>query len=133
ANVLHTLRQLLEDDKKWRAILRGLNKEFYHQTVTTQQIEDYISKQTGIDLTEFWQQYLRTTLVPKVEYKFEGNELQFRYTNIIDKFDMPVIMIVNKKEEWIFPKKEWKTKKFDQGIRSAHVKPDFYVDAELLN
>ncbi len=42
ANMLHTLRQLIEDDEKWRQILRGLNKTFYHQTVTTKQIEDYI-------------------------------------------------------------------------------------------
>ena len=39
ANMLHTLRQLLEDDEKWRQILRGLNKTFYHKTVTTQEIE----------------------------------------------------------------------------------------------
>src|SRR5690606_8757454 len=49
ANILHTLRQLLEDDEKWREILRGLNKDFYHQTVTTKQIEDYISEKSGID------------------------------------------------------------------------------------
>src|SRR5690606_16664671 len=51
ANLLHTLRQLIADDEKWRQILRGLNETFYHQTVTTQQIEDYISAQSGIDLT----------------------------------------------------------------------------------
>ena len=31
SNMLHTLRQLIEDDEKWRQILRGLNSEFYHQ------------------------------------------------------------------------------------------------------
>ncbi len=129
ANILHTLRQLLEDDEKWRSILRGLNKDFYHQTVTSQQVEEYISEKSGIDLTEFWQQYLRTTMIPKVEYKIVENQLSFRYTNIIEKFDMPVIMIVNGKEEWIFPTSEWKTKEFKTAIESARIKADFYIES----
>ncbi|MBW2938159.1 M1 family metallopeptidase [Aureisphaera sp. CAU 1614] len=132
ANILHTLRQLLEDDEKWRSILRGLNTVFYHQTVTSQQVEEYISKQSGIDLTEFWQQYLRTTMIPKVEYKIIENTLSFRYTNIIEKFDMPVIMVINGKEEWIFPTSEWKSKEFKSTIESATIKPDFYVESEVL-
>ncbi|QNJ98481.1 M1 family metallopeptidase [Constantimarinum furrinae] len=130
ANILHTLRQLLEDDQKWKAILTGLNTEFRHQTVTSKQVEDYISAASGIDLTEFWQQYLHTTMIPKVEYKIEGNKLQFRYTDIIDKFDMPVIAIVNGNEEWIFPTSEWKSKEFKDRIETFSIKDDFYVKNE---
>ncbi|MEM7085722.1 MAG: M1 family metallopeptidase [Bacteroidota bacterium] len=132
ANILHTLRQLLEDDKKWRSIFQGLNKEFYHQTVTTQQVEDYFSSQTGIDLTEFWEQYLRTTKVPKLEYKIVNNELTFRYVDIIQGFDMPVIMVIDGKEEWIFPTSEWKTKSVDTPIQEAFVKLDFFVKSQQL-
>ena len=131
-NILHTLRQLVEDDEKWRSILRGLNKEFYHQTVTSKQVEDYISEKSGIDLTEFWNQYLRTVKVPKVEYKIDGDELQFRYTNIIENFDMPVIVIVNGNEAWIYPTAEWKTKKFQKNIDSVKIKKDFYVESKEL-
>lgn len=41
-NMIHTIRQVINDDEKFRQILRGLNKTFYHQTVTTKQVEDYI-------------------------------------------------------------------------------------------
>ena len=44
-NMLHTIRQVINNDTIFRKILRGLNKTFYHQTVTTKQVEDYISKQ----------------------------------------------------------------------------------------
>ncbi|HJN53706.1 MAG TPA: M1 family metallopeptidase, partial [Flavobacteriaceae bacterium] len=47
ANLLHTLRQIAKDDQIWRQILRGLNKEFYHQTVTSKQVENYISENIG--------------------------------------------------------------------------------------
>ena len=132
ANILHTVRQLIENDEKWRSILRGLNKQFYHQTVTTRQIEEYISKESGIDLTAFWNQYLRTTKIPKVEYSIERNDLKFRYVNTVENFDMPVIAIVNGKEEWIFPTSEWKTKTFAQPIETFQIKKDFYVNSENL-
>ncbi len=132
ANILHTVRQLIENDEKWRSILRGLNKKFYHQTVTTRQIEEYISKESGIDLTAFWNQYLRTTKIPKVEYSIERNDLKFRYVNTVENFDMPVIAIVNGKEEWIFPTSEWKTKTFAQSIETFQIRKDFYVNSENL-
>ena len=133
ANILHTLRQLIDNDEKWRNILRGLNKEFYHQTVTTKQVEEYISKESGIDLTAFFDQYLRTTMVPKVEYSLaDGNSLKFRYVDIIENFDMPIIAVVNGKEEWIYPTSEWKTKKFPAAIETVEIKKDFYVNSEEI-
>lgn len=132
ANILHTLRQLIENDEKWRQILRGLNSEFYHQTVNSKQVEDYISEKKGVDLTDFFNQYLRTTMVPKVEYKYDKNKLSFRYVNIIENFDMPVIALVNGKEEWIFPTSEWKTKEFSQIVKDVSIKKDFYVESIMI-
>lgn len=129
-NLLHNIRQLIDDDEKWRSILRGLNTEFYHQTITTKQIEKYISEKSGIDLTQFFDQYLRTVMVPKVEYAIEGNILKFRYIDIVKNFDMPVIAIVNGKEEWIQPTAEWQTKKFTSTIKTMEIKKDFYVNVE---
>lgn len=129
ANILHTLRQLIEDDEKWRQILRGLNKSFYHQTVSSNQIERFISEHSGIDLTEFWDQYLRTTMIPLIVYSINGNTVEFRYEEIIDRFDMPVIALINGEEYWIFPSKDWKTIEFPEQINSFQIKKDFYVDS----
>jgi len=132
ANILHTLRQLIEDDEKWRRILRGLNKTFYHQTVTTQQIENYISKESGIDLTEFFDQYLRTTKIPTLEYKIENKTLKYRWTNIVDKFDMPAQVSINGKEEWIFPKDKWQTLSLKSKDSTLEVNPNFYIEVSKL-
>ncbi|MFC0605063.1 M1 family metallopeptidase [Winogradskyella pulchriflava] len=130
ANILHTLRQLLEDDEKWRQILRGLNSEFYHQTVTTKQIEDYISLKTGIDLTEFFNQYLRTTKIPTLEYKIENGELTYRWTEIVDGFDMPIQIEIDGKSEWLFPKAVWQTKKIKTD--AIKIDRDFYVNSNVI-
>lgn len=126
ANMIHTFRQLLEDDEKFRQILRGMNEEFYHQTVTTKEIEDYMSQMSGIDLTEFFNQYLRTTMIPTLEYKINGNEITYRWINVVEKFDMPV-KIANS-EIWLFPNSEWKTEKLKDGLeKNFRIDRNFYI------
>ena len=132
ANMLHTLRQLIEDDEKWRQILRGMNRTFYHQTVTTNQIEDYLSNETGIDLTEFFNQYLRTTKIPTLEYTIHKNILKYRWANIIEKFDMPIQVTINGEEQWLFPNSEWKTLTMNSKNALFEIDPDFYVEAKKL-
>ena len=127
ANMLHTLRQLIEDDEKWRQILRKMNITFYHQTVTTKQIEEFLSKETGINLTEFFNQYLRDIRIPTLEYTINKEELKYRWTNIVDGFDMPIQVIVDEKEEWLFPKADWKTVPLKSENASLEVDPDFYI------
>ena len=132
ANILHTLRQLIEDDEKWRQILRGLNKTFYHQTVTTKQIEDYLSQETGINLTEFFNQYLRTIKIPTLEFSIKNKELKYRWTNTIDNFDMPIQVTINNEEQWLFPKSEWKTMSLNGENSLLEIDPDFYVEVKKL-
>ena len=130
SNMLHTLRQLIEDDEKWRQILRGLNTTFYHQTVTTKQIEDYISKQSGIDLTEFFKQYLRTTKIPTLEYSIKNKVLIYKWTNIVEGFDMPLRIKIGDKLEWIYPKAEPATKQIF--VDDIKVDRNFYVEVKKL-
>ncbi len=132
ANILHTLRQLIEDDEKWRGILRGLNRDFRHQTVTSSQIENYISEKTGYDLTEFFNQYLRDVRIPVVEFKINENELSFRYSEIIDGFDMPVRVYLNDELQWIYPKAEWTVKTLENPVNSLVTDPNFLVDGLLV-
>lgn len=132
ANILHTLRQLIEDDEKWREILRGLNRDFWHQTVTTAQIENYISEKSGIDLTEFFNQYLRDPRIPVVEFKFKENEFSFRYSEIVEGFDMPLKASINKQAQWIYPTAQWKTITTEQPIKSLLLDFNFLVDTKLV-
>jgi len=90
ANMLHTIRQIVGDDARWRAILRGLNATFWHQTVTGQQVEDYISRAAGADLSKVFAQYLTTTSIPEFDYKVEGDTLWYRWANVVSGFDMPL-------------------------------------------
>lgn len=128
ANMLHTLRQIINNDDKWRAILRGLNKEFYHQTITTQQIEDYLSQQTGRDLSPFFDQYLRDVRIPTLEYMQEGNKIKYRWANTAGKFNMPVKVYLNDKAQWLKPTTDWQElKNAKKGVKFRADK-NFYIN-----
>jgi aminopeptidase N len=126
-NMLHTLRQILNNDKKWRAILRGLNSTFYHQTVTTKQIEDYLSQQIGIDLNPVFNQYLRDIRIPTFEYYFENNKLAYRWINCVSGFNMPVKITINGVEKWLKPETDWKTETNSEENSKLIIDPNFYV------
>jgi aminopeptidase N len=131
-NVLHTIRQVVNNDSLWRATLRGLNATFYHQTVTTAQIESYMSAHTGVDLSKIFDQYLRTTKVPVFEYSIEGNELKYRWTNVVPGFAMPLrVTLSDAKYGWITPTAEWQTAPVKLDAPAAFtVDENFYVKVE---
>ncbi len=130
ANMLHTLRQIIDNDKKWRSILVGLNKDFYHQTLTTQEIENYIDKYFEIDLKPFFNQYLRTIKIPTLDYKLENNNLLYKWSNVVDGFSIPIKVFINSTSQWIRPTRQWKKLLSDKNINSFSVDNNFYIETE---
>ncbi|MBC6366199.1 M1 family metallopeptidase [Algoriphagus sp. AK58] len=131
-NLLNMLREILKDDEKWRQILRGLNQEFYHQTVTTQQVESYISQAFGMDLTPIFDQYLRDERIPVLEYYFsDAKTLNYRFSNCLKNFEMPVDVELEGKKQRIVISTNWTQLKVDQNSE-LEVDPDFYVSVLKL-
>jgi aminopeptidase N len=128
-NMIHTIRQIINNDEKFRNILRGLNKTFYHQTVTSKQIEDYISQQSGINFSKVFDQYLRTTMIPTLEYKKENGQIYFRWTNCVDHFNMP-LKVYNDKGKLIFIHPTPVFQKALKGLKEIKVDENFYVDVK---
>jgi aminopeptidase N len=127
-NMLHTIRQLVDDDDAWRGILRGLNETFWHQTVTSAQIEDYIADRSGLDLSAVFDEYLRTTLVPTLEWRIAGGRLSFRWTDVVPGFAMPVrVMLQTGTPAWIHPTERWQDVPVGVSAEDFLVDPNFYV------
>ena len=126
-NMLHTIRQIVNDDEKWRQILRGLNKTFYHQTVNATQIEDYMSHESGIDLKPVFDQYLRDIGIPDLEYAVVDNQLRYRWGNCVSNFNMKVKVYINEEMQWIEPNRRWKSMDMEQKFQSFSVDKDFYL------
>ncbi|MBZ9786686.1 M1 family metallopeptidase [Psychroflexus sp. CAK57W] len=127
AAILHTLRQVINDDEKWRAILTGLNEKFYLQTVTTEDVENYISQEAGLDLNTFFDQYLRTTQIPTLEYYFKDNKFAYRWLNTVPGFNMPLKIKLDNLEQWIYPTPNWTYEYTKDTKTELIINPDFYA------
>jgi aminopeptidase N len=131
-NLLHTIRQIVNNDEKWRMILSGLNRDFWHQTVTTQQVESYISKHAGVDLGKIFDQYLRTTKIPVLQYKTEGNKLSYKYDNVVSGFAMPIRVMINGKSVSITPTESMQAMTGTEDIKTVEVDRNYYVETSKL-
>ncbi len=109
ANLVHMIRTIVDDDPKWRDILRGLNKEFGLKTTTTTEVVNFINKKSGKDLTRVFDQYLRYSRIPTLEYKLSGNQVSYRWDADVPGFDMPLRIMAGKKYQWIKPTAAWKS------------------------
>jgi aminopeptidase N len=130
ANMIHMLRQFTKNDEKWRGILRKMNAKFHHQTVTTQQIESFLSDEIDLDLHSFFNQYLRDVRIPTLEYNIDKNILHFRWTNVVEGFEMPIEFESNKQWQWLYPTVSWQTKAINSS--TITVDEDYYITTKIL-
>ncbi len=138
STVINMIRHIINNDKKFRDILRGLNKKFYLQTVTTKQVEDYISQQSKINFSKFFDQYLRTANIPTLEYKITGHAVSFRLTNAVEGLELRIKISVGKQsgsEQWIKASHAWQTLAladwYDQ--KTFNVNPHFYLQVKKID
>jgi aminopeptidase N len=126
SSLVHMIRQVINNDSLFKKILRGLNKDFYHQTITSTEVERYFSTKSGMDLSKIFNQYLRTNKIPVLEYKTSKGSVSFRWTNCVADFAMPLRVTFNKgtRWQWINPRQTWQTLKLADWYDGKSFLPD---------
>ncbi len=106
---LHTLRSIVDDDSRWRTLLRALYDRFKYRNIMTEDIVRFFNAQLGQDLTPVFDQYLRRTSIPTLELAFNAEEgtLAYRWKADERAFAMPVR--VGTRGDWkiIRPTTDW--------------------------
>ena len=128
--MFHTLRTLIEDDKLWFKIIKGIANVFKHQTIDGKDIITYINEKSGKDFTDFFNQYLAHKELPEFQYKLQkqGREITLIYRwEAIENFDMPILINTGKKNLWIYPENNWKEK----SLGKVDI-DDFHIIEELF-
>lgn len=106
--MIHSIRNAMNDDEQFRRMLRELNKQFYHSTITTKDVEKVINQFTGFSVDKIFNQYLREIKIPVFEYYIsaDSSKMNYRYTNSVDGFNMPLVIPVGDSTIRISPKNE---------------------------
>lgn len=134
ANMIHTIRQIVNNDYVFREILRGMNKTFWHQTVTTRQVEEFFNQKTNMNFNKVFEQYLTRTSIPTLEYHFEGSQLKFRWVTDVENFNMPVkVTLTDNGYSFIYPGRNWQSTGFTlSDIKKFKVDPNFYIHVKEI-
>jgi aminopeptidase N len=137
ANMLLTIREIINDDSTFRRILRGLQQKYRHQTVTTQQIEDYFIAHSGKKLDDVFDEYLRETGLPVLQYYIRDERLHYRWKAKLDHFNMPLKVHLKKGQRWTFihpSSGRWKAVRLHlQSTGNFRVNKNFYVKVDSLS
>jgi aminopeptidase N len=118
ALMLNTIRHIINDDSKWWALLLKYSETYRHQIIDTQTVISFFNKETGLNLTPVFDQYLRTTDIPMFHYTLNKNKLIYNWENVRDDFNMPIDLEINGKKVRLYPTKKLQT------YKSANVKPE---------
>ena len=130
ANMLHLIRTIVNNDSLWKSTLQNMNELFWHQTVTSNQIENYLITSLRYDFQKVFDQYLRTTKIPNLEYHLTTNQLYFRWTNCVKDFNMPLRINDGENDVWLHPKTKWQVITYNSNV----IIPDsnFYISSNQI-
>ena len=136
AAMLHTIRNVINNDKLWFATIKGLLENFKYKTVNGDEVIEYIIKKTGRDLQPIFDQYLKYTNPPKLVYKTEqkGDKFILNYYWKADEkgFKMPVKVGVGNNWQWINPTTHEQTITLKGKAENFKVDTDlFYIGTEV--
>ncbi len=97
ALMLHTLRNVLNNDKLWFEIIYGLATHFKISSVNSQDIIGYINSRTGKNFDAFFNEYLHYTKPPVFYYELAKNKrnrytLTYQWKASAADFSMPIVI-----------------------------------------
>lgn len=128
ALMLHTIRQVINNDKVWRLLLRRLSKEYYHQTVTSNQLIDFFQKNVDVPISSIFHHYLTKKDLPKLKLVQKAEEVLYSWENVSDDFTMPVQIKIGNQKRWIYPTQMPKMLKGN--LEKLKVDSNFYIDID---
>ena len=135
--MLHTLRNLIDNDELWFSIIKGISNNFKYQIVEGIDIINYINLVSDKDFSIFFRQYLEFKDIPEFQYSIikdgMNTTLVYRW-EAIDKFDMPLLINIGQEDFWIYPSNSFS--ELDLGvfdINDFNIRTDlFYINTKKL-
>ena len=80
-----------------------------------------------MDLEPFFNQYLRTTNRPTLEYYYDSGNLRFRWNSVVEGFNMPTKLIIDGKSHSIEPVQTWRQIALDNIPEAISIDPGYYI------
>jgi aminopeptidase N len=132
SNLLNTIRSIYNDDALWWKTLKDYTETYKHQNINTETTEAFFDRATKTDLQPIFDQYLRHSEIPELQFKKDGNEVLFRWKADVDNFQMPVDIFVKEKEIRLNPTSNWQNLPGKISLDDLEInEEEFYIDTNL--
>lgn len=133
ANMLNTIRSLVNNDEKWWKILKDFSLNFKHEITNTPEVVDFFNDRTAIDLEPVFDQYLRYTSIPELQLKEMNNKIYYRWNADVKDFNMPVDVFIKGNEQRITPSEAWKQLETKADLEEIKLNTEeFYVNLKKI-
>jgi aminopeptidase N len=134
ALMLNTLRHVVNDDDKWWKMLLKYSETYKKKVIDTETVVAFFSQETGMDLSPFFNQYLRYKSPPILQLKLSNGKLEYRWQTDEANFKLPVGLIANGKEIRLNATNDWQTASVEVADLKdiALQKTKFYVKVQKL-
>ncbi|MGW1455182.1 M1 family metallopeptidase [Salegentibacter agarivorans] len=133
ANLLNTIRSIYDNDELWWKTLKNYTETYKHQIIDTETTENFFNKATEVDLQPIFDQYLRHSDLPKLEFRKKEGKTQARWIADVEDFKMPVDILVDGKEIRIYPTNEWQNLKQNIALEKIKVNElEFYITSAYI-
>ncbi len=111
ALMLNTLRSVIGDDTKWFADIHDFYQRFKYQQILTEDVVAWWNQRTGMDLTPFFNEYLRQADAPALELEFVPTAKQVLYRWRAGEKDFAMPIEAGDPAHWttLHPKAEWQS------------------------
>ncbi|WP_417357458.1 M1 family metallopeptidase [Flavobacterium sp.] len=134
ALMLNTIRHIVNDDDKWWAMLLKYSETYKKQVIEGQDVINFFSKESGINLEPVFNQYLRYRSIPKLELKLKDHQLQYRWETDEENFAMPVDVDIYGKNIRLNGTNDWQTLTVEADkIKDVQPKiKEFYIKVDKM-
>lgn len=133
ANMLHTLRGVINDDEKWWALLKDFSESFKHKITNTEEVLAFFEERTNESLTPIFKQFLYYKEIPKLQFKKEKRRIYYRWEVSVENFEMPIDVKIRKRMKRITPTSEWQKLRGTRKMEKVNADLEkFYVEVEKL-
>ena len=130
ALLLNTLRHVIDNDNKWWKILLKYSETYKHRIIDTETVVQFFNTESGMDLTPIFNQYLRFSAIPTLEFRTINKRTAYRWQADDTDFRMPIDVVVKGKKKRLYPTTDWKQSGLKLARRTEIVvlKDNFFVN-----
>ena len=133
AAFMHTLRMQMNNDSLFFAMYKAAYQEFAYSEITTSQLENFFNTYSAMNLSPYFQAYLRQAEPPTLQYYLNDSKTEFNYRfkqGIPEDFQMRVLLGEEPNVLSLYPTVEYQTVRVDTTNRVVPLERFGYIILE---